>query len=298
MAWSLSANFSKMKLVTIQDSYDYGAHETGHKREVLIICDLKRPGAWSDLKIMSQMFQDQGFVQYVEGRPTEQRLDATLQGFWRSLSYDGNVSGFVVVIMAHGSLGTISLPVYPEDYYNYDDYLRADFNPPKRSLESIFEKFNNRNCPAMRGKPRLFIVQACRGDGGLHQNTCGMIHTFDSNSMYVPSVPRRLTSMSEYVIVYATHPGKLAYRHPSKGCPLFIELEKAVNLHGLTMDILQLFTKVTNSLKQRQAWDCYELGITEQESSLHIVHELSRKWFLFNPDLPYIWGGFPEYNQY
>uniref|UniRef100_A0A3B1IV44 Caspase family p20 domain-containing protein n=1 Tax=Astyanax mexicanus TaxID=7994 RepID=A0A3B1IV44_ASTMX len=265
----------------------YGAHETGHKREVLIICDLKRPGAWSDLKIMSQMFQDQGFVQYVEGRPTEQvqgRLDATLQGFWRSLSYDGNVSGFVVVIMAHGSLGTISL-----------------------SLESIFEKFNNRNCPAMRGKPRLFIVQACRGGvfGTIFIGGRGLKEACTKHNVCMKFNCKKYLllllcteSCSLPVFGRTLEAGKLAYRHPSKGCPLFIELEKAVNLHGLTMDILQLFTKVTNSLKQRQRWDCYELGITEQESSLHIVHELSRKWFLFNPDLPYIWGGFPEYNQY
>uniref|UniRef100_A0A8B9JG87 Caspase family p20 domain-containing protein n=1 Tax=Astyanax mexicanus TaxID=7994 RepID=A0A8B9JG87_ASTMX len=236
-----------------------------------------------------------------------QRLDATLERFWRNLSYDGNVSGFVVVIMAHGSLGTISLPVYPEDYYNYDDYLLADFNPPKRSLESIFEKFNNRNCPAMRGKPRLFIVQACRGGvfGTIFIGGRGLKEACTKHNVCMKFNCKKYLllllcteSCSLPVFGRTLEAGKLAYRHPSKGCPLFIELEKAVNLHGCTMDILQLFTKVTNSLKQRQRWDCYELGITEQESSLHIVHELSRKWFLFNPDLPYIWGGFPEYNQY
>ena len=31
-------------------------------------------------------------------------------------------------------------------------------------MEYIYEFFNNRNCPLLCGKPKFFIVQACRGD--------------------------------------------------------------------------------------------------------------------------------------
>ena len=31
-------------------------------------------------------------------------------------------------------------------------------------MEYIYEFFNNRNCPLLRGKPKFFIMQACRGD--------------------------------------------------------------------------------------------------------------------------------------
>ena len=32
------------------------------------------------------------------------------------------------------------------------------------SLERIYEFFNNRNSPDLIGKPKFFIVQACRGE--------------------------------------------------------------------------------------------------------------------------------------
>ena len=32
------------------------------------------------------------------------------------------------------------------------------------NMEYIYEFFNNRNCPLLQGKPKFFIVQACRGD--------------------------------------------------------------------------------------------------------------------------------------
>lgn len=30
--------------------------------------------------------------------------------------------------------------------------------------ENIFEQFNNHYCPNLKGKPKFFIIQACRGE--------------------------------------------------------------------------------------------------------------------------------------
>jgi len=53
----------------------------------------------------------------------------------------------VVVILSHGKDGV----VYASDGQSIN-------------MEYIYEFFNNRNCPNLMGKPKFFIVQACRGD--------------------------------------------------------------------------------------------------------------------------------------
>ena len=53
----------------------------------------------------------------------------------------------IVVILSHGKDGF----VYSADGQSIN-------------MEYIYEFFNNRNCPRLRGKPKFFIVQSCRGD--------------------------------------------------------------------------------------------------------------------------------------
>lgn len=68
---------------------------------------------------------------------------AELKRFKEILKED--VCCLTLFIMAHGNLGHIKVSNGQID------------------LERIFEVFDNRNCPALRGKPKLFVIQACRG---------------------------------------------------------------------------------------------------------------------------------------
>ncbi|KAH9378285.1 hypothetical protein HPB48_013513 [Haemaphysalis longicornis] len=53
----------------------------------------------------------------------------------------------VVILMSHGKEGVI--------YGSDDEVLNL-----KRH---VYEPFNNEKCPALKGKPKLFFVQACCG---------------------------------------------------------------------------------------------------------------------------------------
>ena len=48
----------------------------------------------------------------------------------------------ILVILSHGREGHVFS----------SDYVRL-------SVENIYEKFNNLNCPRLKGKPKFFIIQ-------------------------------------------------------------------------------------------------------------------------------------------
>ena len=54
----------------------------------------------------------------------------------------------IVVIMSHGANGEVSGSDHEEI-----------------NLNRIFNYFSSRRCPALKGKPKLFIIDACRKSG-------------------------------------------------------------------------------------------------------------------------------------
>ncbi|CAL4151307.1 unnamed protein product, partial [Meganyctiphanes norvegica] len=58
-----------------------------------------------------------------------------------------NVDSTVVIIMSHGT----------KEYFYTEDGRKISFN-------YIVNSFNIHNCPALKGKPKFFIFDCCRGN--------------------------------------------------------------------------------------------------------------------------------------
>jgi len=157
----------------------------------------------------------------------------------------------IVVILSHGQDGVI----YAADGQSIN-------------MEYIYEFFNNRNCPLLRGKPKFFIVQSCRGDrpdAGVEG--CGEEHP-PSPSKHV-SKKRRNESLDavscpgdncdvskarptweDMIIAYSTIPGYASLRDHDKGTWFIQSLVEVFMSHAHDTELVDLLRMTSERLSQ------------------------------------------------
>ena len=96
---------------------------------------------------------------------------------------------FVLVIMSHGQRGDIILDV--------------DKNPV--DLVKVYNLLSPAKFPAMAGKPKMVIVQACSGGKKLVG-----YHIYAFNNLYFPWLNDNIASMSIHQATYMLFPYALA----------------------------------------------------------------------------------------
>uniref|UniRef100_A0A3B4H9P7 Caspase-5-like n=1 Tax=Pundamilia nyererei TaxID=303518 RepID=A0A3B4H9P7_9CICH len=107
-----------------------------------------RHGAEKDDYKMHCMLAELGYDVVKYKNLTAKKIEEALQKFSKHPQLVHTDSVFVV-IMSHGSLGAV---------------CGTDCKPFK--TENIYKLLNTENCPALHNKPKVIIIQACRG--GLH----------------------------------------------------------------------------------------------------------------------------------
>ncbi|XP_065326214.1 caspase-12-like [Pelmatolapia mariae] len=109
--------------------------------------DLKsnRHGAEYDAQAMLNLLYNLGYAVVYYQDLTAQEIDEALIRFSKHRKLFNTDSVFVV-LMSHGDLGTIR----GSDLKNFE-------------IDKIYERLNTKNCPALMNKPKVIIIQACRG---------------------------------------------------------------------------------------------------------------------------------------
>ena len=102
---------------------------------------------------------------------------------------------FVFIIMTHGN--------------HQDSIFGVDGR--KARVEDIMTEFNGATCPSLRGKPKLFFIQACRGSPV-------NLPSDDENSDYRGCNPDSTLSRglcpqeADFLLAFSTAPGYLSWR--------------------------------------------------------------------------------------
>ncbi|XP_062597260.1 uncharacterized protein LOC134258721 isoform X2 [Saccostrea cucullata] len=143
--------------------YNFRHEKIGHA--VLVINSIfdsqseRKNAAW-DLYFMRKMFQEMGFEVNVLENLTSRKLLTEMKSIQKSITEESDC--FACVLSSHGMEGQTSTKGRgPEPFVRTEHFFYTK-DGVVRTTE-LLELFNNQNCRALRGKPRMFFIQACRG---------------------------------------------------------------------------------------------------------------------------------------
>ncbi|CAG7719169.1 unnamed protein product [Allacma fusca] len=261
-AYSLSAALSPNNIhnaiSTVQQEYTTGATSKGVALIVNVVNfvndpDINRFGAQRDTDQLTQVLQMRNFKVYQLLDPTTQELQDTIEQF-RLRPFedvDADADAFLVAVMSHGN---DKEAIYTTDSLSVDIW------------SDIVTPFNNVNCPRLVGKPKIFILNYCRG---------GVQHDFgiDPNSEH-DALPEhngpRIPSWSDMLVCYSTVQCHYSYRH-NEGTWFIQALCEVLRQHADPYDIMDLLNVVSEVMKSlrstyggKQICPYYNIGFTKK----------------------------------
>ncbi|XP_009703294.1 PREDICTED: caspase-1-like [Cariama cristata] len=220
-------------------------------RRALLICNIefehlsRRDGAEMDVEGMTKLLEGLGYVVDVHRNLTSQEMATAMKDFADHKDHWTSDSTFLV-FMSHGVraglCGTKS----------------TDETTDILSLDTIYEKFNNKWCRALLGKPKVVIIQSCRGGkiGSV------MVNISADSAMRIASSahtsPARLEDdaicevhlESDFATLHSSTPDTVSWRNIATGS-IFIQcLIEQFRNHACSSDLQEIFRKVQYSFEK------------------------------------------------
>lgn len=138
-------------------------------------------------------------------------------------------SCFVCILMSHGEEGYI---------FGTDG---------KVSIEELVLPFKGNGCPGLVGKPKIFFIQACKGDkrdeGDEVADAGGELEMELEEE--VESL-RKIPTEADFLIVYSTIPGSLSWKKSVCGSWFIQAVSEVFHKNWDTTDILTMMTQVNS----------------------------------------------------
>uniref|UniRef100_A0A914CAN0 Uncharacterized protein n=1 Tax=Acrobeloides nanus TaxID=290746 RepID=A0A914CAN0_9BILA len=249
----------------------------------LIIDNLSKPkrpefneditGSKKDLKAMKRLLNQLGYETITEFNLDKIKMQYAIDHFGQNNKHQ-KYDSCVIAIMTHG--GT-------HDKLHGANYL--DDPNDFVIMDDLLQRMNSAHAEKLKGKPKIFIIQACRGkmkDRGMKKydllnqftvSDTGLGNKKEQSNKHSKFIGYNDPSNADIFVVYATSPGTLAFGHKGE-CSWFLRsICEVFSQHSANDDILTLVTKVNNLMS------CYEEGYKQIS---HGSYTLRRKFF-FNP---------------
>ena len=169
---------------------------------------LNRPGAVQDEHSLKRLFRELAFKVVTHRNLTNHKLERLAQKLGKKNHRAYNA--FVFIVMSHGE----------------DRDCILGYGGRVTTVKSLMIEFLQKECPSLKDKPKVFIIQTCRGwrsdaDNSVVVTTshaqigsqpCGTAFSTDS------TLPRSVfPPEADFVLAFATPPGYVSHRDPCQG---------------------------------------------------------------------------------
>ncbi|XP_064423931.1 caspase-9 [Latimeria chalumnae] len=217
-----------------------------------------RNGSDIDSTRLQKRFESFDFIVETCRNVTQKEMDEKLISMARK--DHSQFDCFVLVILSHGNESQHIQ--FPGAIYTTDGALTP--------VQQIVNYFNGSQCQTLRGKPKLFFLQACGGgqkDTGF-ETSADCPETTDSDdgsSLQTDATPVApepedevdasvsLPTPSDILVSYSTFPGYVSWRDRKVGSWYVEVLDKVFEKYGHDEDLLSLLVLVTDQVSQNSA---------------------------------------------
>lgn len=251
----------------------------------------QRSGTDVDCRNLENVFKQLGFNVMVhrdlKGREIQQILTQL------SRHNHSQFDGFILTILSHGIEGAI---------YGTDEYLVK--------IDDLIGYFSSDRCPTLSGKPKLFFLQACRGerfDAGVEATDGRSVgpegdqgdQATQAAQAAQPDIPEaelvkkmleleldstdsfasaksKMPSQSDMLLAYATVPGYVSWRNSERGSWFIQALCEVIVEHSRQEDLLSMITMVNGRVAR-----AFESSSGRHKQMPAPVTMLTKKLFFF-----------------
>ncbi|XP_072250154.1 caspase-2 isoform X3 [Leuresthes tenuis] len=219
-----------------------------------------RKGGEVDDEVLRKVFTELDYLVSVHRNLTAQDMRTCIENFCRRPEHR-TVDSCVVCLLSHGVEGAV---------YGTDGQLLQ--------LDWVFQSFDNAHCPLLQNKPKMFFVQACRGDEmdcgveqidgpartlspGCEQRDAGREGQGDADSRQRADLGRpriKLPQRSDMICGFASLKGQrictAAMRNTKRGSWFIQELNTSLRLLSRDTHLSDILVQVNGRIKEREGY--------------------------------------------
>ncbi|XP_033953132.1 caspase a-like isoform X1 [Pseudochaenichthys georgianus] len=225
-----------------RDTYPAAENSIRHRLALLITnitftdTSLNRKGADRDEENMDTLLVALGYEVVKLTDLTGKEIDAAVIEFSKHKKLK-ETDSVVVVIMSHGKLGAVLGVGWKKD------------KPDEFCINNIYHHLGPERCPALLDKPKIILIQACRGEkrgsvlvkDGL---SCDDASHNTGHEEFEEDGVRYVIKEKDFLALLSCTPDTVSYRQTDRGSLLIQYFVEVLNTSAHMDDIEELFRKV------------------------------------------------------